>query len=98
MRDRLVTVLQGKRIGLDTIAMIADLIADDARFNAAVARAKEKRTLGENVFALVDLYEEITDKCEVAINVFATDDNEAKLREALLEIRARLEKTRRSYM
>jgi hypothetical protein len=85
-RDRLLKIVQRKQLRLETIALAAEVIAIDARFNATVA---EKKRRGEDIdiFALSGWYEAQLDTCVAELGRCESTDDEQGLANALLAAR-----------
>jgi hypothetical protein len=67
---------------LETIAILAEVIAADARFNMAVAKPK-RGGQERKIYELLDLYEPIVDLCTMSMDVFDLEEDEGKLVRAL---------------
>jgi hypothetical protein len=89
LRDRLLQILQRKQLCLETIALAAEVIAIDARFNAAVAE-KKRREKDIDIFALSGWYEAQLDTCVAELERFESTGDEQGLVTALFAARKSL--------
>lgn len=85
-RHRLLRILERKQLRSETIALAAEVIAIDARFNATVAE-KKRRDEDIDIFALSKWYEDQLDKCSAQLGRFESTDDEQSLANALLTVR-----------
>jgi membrane-bound lytic murein transglycosylase B len=84
------------RIGLDTIIVVADAIAADARFNMWFASVvKEQARDEEQVIELLEELHEASEACSHAIRRFAADRDHNPLKAAIEDYTTKLLETTR---
>lgn len=85
-RDNLLRVLSRKDLSSETIALVAEVVAIDARFNAAIA---EKKRTDEDVdiLGLAEIYESWIDGCVRDMGRFESIADENVFVSALLTAR-----------
>lgn len=86
LREHLLKVLTRKDLRSETVALIADVISIDARFNASVAE-KKRRDEELDIFGLAETYESWLEACVQALNRFESSMDEEILASALLAAR-----------
>jgi hypothetical protein len=83
LRSALVALLSDKTIGLLLVALVADIVAADARFNDWIA-VDGKRSLSDDaMLEAIDTYDEIRSQCLRAIEQFESSGNLSVLEGAL---------------
>jgi hypothetical protein len=87
IRSSLIAVIQNpEQGGLESIAVAADVIAADARFNLWVARVGKKQTDSERMVELAELYEATIEKCCAGVRQFKESGSAKELNIVLQEI------------
>src|SRR5262245_54676999 len=68
LEETLISVLQSKKAGLRTTALVAQVMASDAMFNSRVAdlKASKRPFNAERFLELLDVYEDLCEQCRVA--------------------------------
>lgn len=83
LRSALIELLSDNSLGLLLIALVADLIAADARFNDWMA-VEGKRTLSDDaMLEAIDVYEDARNQCLTAIARFRSSADVGGLEEVL---------------
>lgn len=83
LRSTLLPLLNEQEIGLRSIAIVAETIAIDARFNEWMANEGKGLLNDEEMLGAVDTYEEARAACAEAACSFLSTREEAKLRDDL---------------
>lgn len=83
------TVLQDSTTNLLTIAVVADAIAADARFNTWVQSIERRITVDQFVELLKD-YERLADRCSLAIAELREGRNADQFREVIQDVTSQL--------
>jgi hypothetical protein len=77
-REQLRTALGRTDLRSETVALLADVIAADARFNLAVA-SRKKRGGDVDLLELSDFYEPLVESCMAEMARFAREKDEGRL-------------------
>jgi hypothetical protein len=93
MRSSLSLVLQSGRSGLDTVALAAEVIAADARFNLWVAHTGKQQLNEDEMIELIEFYDGLVEQCRSAVAAFFANGNAANLNEFLATALAKLRET-----
>ena len=80
----LISLLANGSLGLPLIALVADVIAADARFNHWFAFEGKRTLSGDAVLRTLDVYEDVTMKCREGIAKFSST-GDGKLLDGMLE-------------
>jgi hypothetical protein len=79
-----------------TARLIAELIAENARFDLWVALVKKKQATENEMLSLLDRDEDLERRCRAAVREFKVDDDETSLRHVLSDLIDELAKMRMS--
>jgi hypothetical protein len=82
LRDHLLRLLARKDLRSETVALVADVVSVDARFNASVAE-KKRSNEDVDIFGLAGTYEAWLEACEHEVSRFESSMDERALAEAL---------------
>jgi hypothetical protein len=86
LRSALVPLLSHTALGLLSIALVADVIASDARFNDWIA-VDGKRTLSDDdMLETIDIYEDARARTLFAVTRFQNSSDLTELEAALQEV------------
>ena len=80
----------GKPRGLEAVALCAEAIAADARFNLWVGTIAKQQTTEEHMIELVDLYDRLTSACLLAVEVFEARGDSAMLERSIQSLARQL--------
>lgn len=95
LRSALIPLLSNSALGLLIIALVAEVIASDARFNDWMA-VDGKRTLSDNeMLETIDIYEDARINCLTAVARFRDTADLKELEAALQQVFDALRKCRR---
>jgi hypothetical protein len=96
LRSALIPLLSHSALGLGQIALVAEVIASDARFNDWMA-VDGKRTLSDDeMLETIDTYEEARVRCLTAVARLRDTPDLKELETALQQVLDALEKRRRN--
>jgi hypothetical protein len=92
----LIGLIRNKAAGSELVALAAEAIAADARFNHRVARTKyDTHVRDDEFFELLDLTEALFQRLQTAIREFDVDADQKKLGHVLGDIRSQLDEAAR---
>jgi hypothetical protein len=94
IEEMMLSLLQQGRLGAETVALAAELLAADVRFN--IRAYNMKNTVSDDSFLeIVDLADAQFKMCETAVQQFNSGGSASELNQALIEIRRALENAAR---
>lgn len=79
MRDSMVGIIQSLTVTLETVALAAEVISADARFNLWLA-TKGKHDPDTRMLELVDMYEAASEECRKIADALEGDQSQCQQR------------------
>ena len=73
LRSALIQLLSNTSLGLLLVALVADVVAADARFNAWMAVDGKRNLTDDAMLETIDVYEDMRIQCFMALSRFASD-------------------------
>ena len=89
--DSLISLIGSKTIGLETVALAAELIAANARFNHRVLSFKDNpQTANDDLFDLIEFSANVSGSLAEHLVLFRRDPDVSRLNAKLAEISSQL--------
>jgi hypothetical protein len=82
----MVELLKGTGLSEATVALMAEAIAENARFNLWAAIYKKDYAAEDETLRLLEQAEELETRCRAAVRDFRADRDEARLRRVLADV------------
>ena len=91
LRITLLRVIESLSAGLLLIALAADLLAADARFNQWVSTVGKRKLGDDAMLKLIEMHEDVTTACQQAVDEFELTNDDAALNAVLTDSLRRLQ-------
>lgn len=95
LRSALIPLLSHSALGLLLIALVAEVIASDARFNDWMAVDGKRALRDDEMLKTIDVYEDTRLRCLAAVARFHATADLAELEAALQQVLEALQRSRR---
>jgi len=83
VRSSMVRIVDSMSASLPLIALAADVLAADARFNHWIATIGKRKLGDSSMLKLIDLHDEVTSACSSAVDQFELTNDEKTLSDVL---------------
>jgi hypothetical protein len=90
IQGAMVELVTGKGLSEATAALMAQSVAENARFNMWVAISKQNHSTEEEMLSLAKRIDALETRCRAAVRDFKADGDEASLRRVLADVTSEL--------